>query len=95
MPRTWLVASGERLYCVLDDVRKRTPRLKWSIPGSELVDSETVTVPIATRDKSVRTGKLDIGERRGWLFTKALFRQRGVVDEVADLISSRMIAHNG
>jgi hypothetical protein len=59
------------------------------------VDGETVTVPIVTHEESVRTGKLDIGERRGWLFNKALFRQRGVVDEVADLISSRMIAHNG
>ena len=55
--------------------------LKWSIPGSELVDGETVMVPIVTHEKSVRTRKLDIGERRGWLFNKALFRQRGVVDE--------------
>ena len=29
-------------------------------------------VPIVTHEKSVRTRKLDIGERRGWLFKPVL-----------------------
>ena len=36
--QSWLVATSERLYCILDDVRKSEPHVNWSIPSSELVE---------------------------------------------------------
>ena len=60
--QTWLVATRARLYCVLDDLGKSFTRVQWTMPAEELVSDGEVTVGISTRDKTERTGRLDIGE---------------------------------
>src|SRR5690349_18583697 len=81
--QTWLVATRLRLYCVLDDVGKSFTRVQWAIPASELITNNEVTVNITTRDKTDRTGLLNIGERRkNWLFSKKLFASESIEDSI-------------
>ena len=71
---TWLVTTGKRLYFVLDDVRQPAPRVRRSVPTSELKVQSDGEVAVITRPKSVHAGLVDIGlRRRGWLYSKRLF----------------------
>ena len=89
--QTWLVATKARLYCVLDDLGKSFTRVQWTMPAEELVSDGEVTVGISTRDKTERTGRLDIGEHRGWLFSKKLFTSEPIEARVRDLIARKMV----
>ena len=88
--RTWLVATRARLYCVLDDLPRGFTRVQWSMDSPILVKNGAVIVPIGTRDKTERTGLLDIGEHRGWLFSKALFTARPVTEELRQILLRTM-----
>jgi hypothetical protein len=71
---TWLVATGERLYFVLDDVRQPVPRIRRSVPRDDLKALPDGRVAVITHSKSDRTGLVDVGlRRRGWLYSKSLF----------------------
>ena len=71
---TWLVATPDRLYFILDDVRKPAPRLGRAVHRNELKTLPDGTVAVNTRPKSHRAGLVDIGlHRRGWLYSKRLF----------------------
>ena len=48
---TWLVATGERLYFVLDDVRQPAPRVRRSVPRSELNVQSDGRVAVITQPK--------------------------------------------
>ena len=53
---TWLVATGERLYFILDEVRQPAPRIRRSVLRSELKVQPDGGVAVITRPKSVHTG---------------------------------------
>lgn len=73
---TWLVATTQQLICITDEIWSdallRCPHVKicWHL-------DKALAEPIAARDhddpKKVRTGKVDIGQRRNWLYSKKLF----------------------
>ena len=87
---TWLVATGERLYFILDDVRQPAPRIRRSVPRSELRVQADGGVAVVTRPKSVHAGLVDIGLRkRGWLYSKRLFSpDRPIERAVNDLLAA-------
>lgn len=87
---TWLVATGERLYFVLDDVRQPAPRVRRSVPRSELKAHPDGAVAVITRPKSAHAGLVDIGlRRRGWLYSKRLFSSDRPIDSaVNDLLAA-------
>jgi hypothetical protein len=91
--QTWLVATGSRLYCVLDDLDKSSTRVQWSVPIEKLADN-TGKLRIATRDKTERTGLLDIGERRNWLFSKKLFASESPETKIRELITHQKLSAN-
>ncbi|HLG54134.1 MAG TPA: hypothetical protein VI485_02310 [Vicinamibacterales bacterium] len=88
--QTWLVATPRGLYCVLDDLNKGSTRVQWAIPSTELISDGTVTAKTSARDKSERTGLLDVNGRRDWLFSKKLFAAKRIEASVRDLISKAM-----
>jgi len=89
--RTWLVSTSERLYCILDDIRITKPRINWSMGRNSLTDNGKVSAKISTRDRSDRTGLVDISsEHRGWLFTKSLFSNKPIDLSIKNLIASKM-----
>ncbi|HKV23157.1 MAG TPA: hypothetical protein VJN93_01070 [Candidatus Acidoferrum sp.] len=90
--QTWLVATAARLYCVLDDLRRSFPPVRWSINKDNLVAAGQVTVNISARDSNDRTGLLNIGPRSNWLYSKKLFTAKSIEDEVKGLISRRMLS---
>ena len=89
--QTWLVATDKRLYCVLDDLPLSFTRVQWSMSKDILTSGGDVTVSIGTRDKTDRTGLLDIGKHTGWLFTKKLFSGESIDARVKRLIRQQML----
>ena len=87
---TWLVATGDRLYFVLDDVQKPGPRIGRSVRRDELKARPDGSVAVDTRPKSVHTGLVDVGlRRRGWLYSKRLFSaDRPIGRAVSDLLAT-------
>ena len=87
---TWLVATGDRLYFILDDVRQPAPRIRRSVPRNELRVQPDGGVAVMTRPKSVHAGLVDIGLRkRGWLYSKSLFSpDRPIERAVNDLLAA-------
>lgn len=87
--KTWLVASGIRLYCILDDIRKEKPHINWSAGKNKLVVDNRVIISIKTRDKSKSTGLVDIGdEHKNWLYSKRFFVNFEVKESIEKLLLS-------
>ena len=89
--QTWLVATRARLYCVLDDLRRSFTRVQWSIGAEKLTQAGNVAAQVSTLDRTTRTGLLEINERRNWLFSKKLFTNRSLEDEIKGLIRRQML----
>ena len=90
--QTWLVAAAKGLYCVLDDLNKSFTRVCWVIPLDKLIGADNKIVGLATHDKTEKTGLLDIGDRRNWLFSKMLFTQEDIKTKITQLITHRLMA---
>ena len=94
---TWLVASAERLYCLLDDVREDRPHVNWWFRKAELVQDGQVVVPIRAHERGGRKSKenlglVDIGDRhRNWLYSKRLFADGGIDSSIKVLIAGTMV----
>ena len=94
--QAWLVATSERLYGVVDDLRKEKPRINWSIPKRKLVSGESVSAKLISRDKNELSGFIDIGEAcTNWLYTKRLFVEDHIKNQVRSLIKRKMIDQTG
>lgn len=81
--RTWLVATNQNLYCVLDGEKTRdTGRLlQWRLPMSQ-------ELAVSAREKNRRTGLLNIGPRKNWLYSRALYpTPESLENAVTELIS--------
>lgn len=89
--QTWLVATSERLYCVLDDIRRPKPEVRWRMAKSDLVADHDVIVDIATRAYSANSGRVDIGNHTGWLYSKALFSTVPIDEAIKALIHTSMV----
>tara|TARA_B100000315_G_C14442213_1_gene525235 strand:+ start:435 stop:845 length:411 start_codon:yes stop_codon:yes gene_type:complete len=87
--RTYLVASSKRLYCILDDIRKDVPRINWSLRRNSLKSNGQIIINILSRDKTEKTGLVDIGSNhKNWLFSKKLFERLDIVSSIKNLISA-------
>jgi hypothetical protein len=93
--QTRLVAKGARLYCALDDLRRSFRPVRWSLAAKELMRDGNFAITISARDSNERTGLLNIGDRRNWLFTKKLFKSRSIEDEVKDLMRRQIVPATG
>lgn len=88
---TWLVATGRRLYCILDDIRNPEPKVNWSISRRALVENGTLKIDLKSREKSSTAGLVDIGlKHQNWLFSKKFFTNKDVADEIRDLVIGKM-----
>jgi hypothetical protein len=90
--QAWLVATSERLYGIVDDLRKEKPRINWSIPKRKLVSGENISTKLISRDKNELSGLIDIGDAcTNWLYTKRLFVNDHIKNQVRSLIKRKMI----
>ena len=82
--QTWLVATNARLYNILDDVRKDTPHINWSIPQRRFQGPNALQ--IEARSYKERTGLVDFGDRhRNWLYSTDLFEKKSIEESIVDL----------
>lgn len=92
--QTWLIATPNRLYCVLDDVRKAGLHINWSMARSRILKANgDIKIDVTARDETKRTGRVDIGPKQNWLFTKALFGKDDPEKRIRELITSAMLAN--
>jgi hypothetical protein len=90
--RAWFVATAERLYGIVDDLGKEKPHINWSIPRRKLVSREDVSVKLITREKNELSGFIDIGgNHTNWLYTRRLFVDDHVKNQIRSLIKRKMI----
>lgn len=93
--QTWIVVTRLRLYCVLDDIGKGFTRVQWAIPREQCVANEQVTLPVEAHERgepSDRSGLVDIGGHRNWLFSKKLFTTESITDKLRAVIAQCMIS---
>ncbi len=82
---TWLVATSERVYFILDDVRKPAPQIKRAVRRGDLQVGPDGRIAVDTQSRSTSTGLVDIGlRRRGWLYSKDLFSSRRPIEHAID-----------
>ena len=85
---TWLVSTGERLYFVLDDVRRPAPLVKRSVPRNDLKTQPDGSIAVNVQSKSASTGLVDVGlRRRGWLYSNKLFSRRSIEHAIHGLFA--------
>jgi hypothetical protein len=89
--RTWLVATRERLYCILDDVRKPESHINWSLPRRQVIEDGNIVLEIRPHDRTERTGLVDFGpEHRRWLYTRDLFERGDVASAIREFLKKAM-----
>lgn len=88
---TWLIATSEKLYCVLDDVRRDSPKLQWIISKDKIISNGRMVINISAHDKNDRTGVINFGdEHSGWLYSKSLFTSITIEEAIERLIFEQM-----
>lgn len=85
---TWLVATEERLYFILDDVRKPEPHINRSVRRNTLKAQTDGSTSIQVLPKSIHTGLVDVGlGQRSYLYSKDLFSQRPIENEINAILA--------
>lgn len=91
--QTWLVATNQNLYCVLDDISLNTFDIKWNISKQNLIDQDKVILTISVvSEYSENSGKINFGERhKGWLYSKSIFKEpKELKQAIHNLLMSAM-----
>ena len=89
--QTWLVSTNERLYCILDDIRKSNLHINWSMSKAMIVTGDAVTLKVETRDKTDKTGFVSISPKhKDWLYTKRLFENTKIENSIHNLVDKKM-----
>lgn len=82
--RTWIAATRRELLCILDgaNTRARDRLIQWRMPLGEKIN-----ITMRPRDAKRKTGLVDIGKRRNWLYTKRIFKSpKNVKQKLEELI---------
>ncbi|MBL0459776.1 hypothetical protein [Aeromonas dhakensis] len=75
--RSYLIATDDMVYCVVDDNREISPKVNWSEKKSSF---DTSMINIKT--KTDRIGLIDFGEKhKNWFFTKSKFKNNNDLKE--------------
>lgn len=90
--QTWLVATSERLYCLLDDLREEEPHINWSIPKVEIISKDKVTLQVKSRNDTADSGLVAIGPKHpSWYYSKRLFSAEPIEKRICDLLQKTML----
>lgn len=88
---TWLVGTPNRLYCILDDIRKPTPHINWSMSKLKIIEGPELVVDLVSRTRNKSTGTIDFGPKhKRWLYSRSLFEDQPVEDAVEGFINGVM-----
>lgn len=83
--KSYLVATDETVYCIVDDARKEQPKVNWSESKSKFVE-----VKISTTPKTDKTSFVNFGENhKRWLFTKSIFADNTIENKISEILSQK------
>lgn len=65
---TWIIGTNKRLFCLLDDEKTRSNKrlIQWSM-------ALKVASPVEATAVKESVGRVKIGPRRGWLYSRDIF----------------------
>lgn len=83
--KSYLVATDEMVYCIVDDARKKQPKVNWSERKSKFIEVEISTTP-----KTDKTSLVNFGENhKHWLCTKSIFADNTIENKVSEILSQK------
>lgn len=84
--QTWLVRTERRLYCILDDRRKSSPHINWSMATADIVADGKLELEVSFDERSPvssKSGLVHFGPKhRNWLYSKKLFASEPVAEQL-------------
>lgn len=83
---SWIVRTNERIYKIIDDIRKERPITNWS--RSISLFKETNLIEIS--DYKLHTGKIKFLHKpeKEYRYSKKLFFNKNVIDGITDFIKT-------
>ncbi len=91
---TWLVCTSERLYCLLDDVRKPDVKVNWFMNKADIVQNAEVSLSITARPHSDRAGLVNFGKNhQNWYYSYRLFADQSVEQRLKAFIGEHMAVY--
>lgn len=92
--QTWLIATNQNLYCVLDDIVSDKSEVRWRISKDKLIDNLGKVILKIEIDSSFKenSGRIDFGyNHKNWLYSKNLFPSpEKLKNEIEALIKEKM-----
>ena len=81
--KSYLLVTDKMVYCIVDDVRKKQPKVSWSENKIKFAEHD-----ISTSDKTDKTGFINFGEKhKKWLFTKSIFASVKLESKINEILS--------
>ena len=91
--QTWLIATSERLYCILDDTDRGFTRLTWSLPKADLLQGDQLVNLNVNEQFKKNTGTIDFPGHKQWLYSKKLFEGDPTM-QIGNAIEAKMSLPN-
>jgi hypothetical protein len=95
--KTWLIATGEALYCVMDLQEQPRPKVAWRLPKNQIINNERIilTIDVFADEDSDRAGKIVIDGQEPRKFTAALFVEQPISQAVRNMLEEVYLATGG
>lgn len=84
--RTWLLATNQAFYCVIDVLEKLQPTLLWRIQKDKLVSNKWLNVQMRIEDNSATTGRIVINDKKPRLFNYRLFTDFPIEQRIKSML---------
>jgi hypothetical protein len=99
LQRTWLFATQENIFCVLDDVRKQQYEIRWTITKNYL-QREFFLISTNLQDEFLqinpnykeKSGQINFGkDHKKWLYSKRLYPNPDILkQDIYELIKKNL-----
>lgn len=84
--RTWLLATNQAFYCVIDVLEKPQPALLWRIKKDKLISNNGLNVQMRIEDNSATTGRIFINDKKPRLFNYRLFTDSPIEQRIKSML---------
>ncbi len=87
--QTWLVRTGRRIYCILDDIRKKEPHINWSEKVEKFNTEPGWQEGIRAYPNEKGHFLIDIGPKhKRWLMSEKLMRPERLEHQIKNLVQA-------
>ena len=84
--KTWLMATTDGLYLVMDRLKEEFPRAIWRIDRADISKGNRVEIPIRVSPYLENTGKVTIADKNERMFTRELFLDATIESRITRLV---------